>query len=55
MKHFLTCILLFLNINIHSSHGTESDMTVLIKPGTRECFFEFASEGTLLEFEYQVS
>ena len=47
------CIFIVL-LNCHHSFATESDVTALIKPGTRECFHEYATEGTLLEFEYQV-
>jgi len=32
----------------------ESDFTIVVKAGGRECFHEYASQGTELEIEYQV-
>lgn len=49
--HFFHLFLLF-----HSSHGRdiEREMTVEVKAGTQECFYETIKEGETLDIEYQV-
>lgn len=48
-------MLLILIIGECYSWGKDLDMTVKVKPGSAECFYETVRAGDELELEYQVS
>lgn len=53
--HLVT--LVFPLLLLHPSHGRdiEREMTVEVKAGTEECFYEAIKGGETLDVEYQVS